>query len=724
MHPAHVPLEPEPEPADVRGARDHRPRRRLLGDGHRRRVVPVDDLVELPDEGDRLQVLVAPVAVRQPLARLLRVVEVEHRGDRVHPEPVQVVAREPVERVADEVVGDLVAAVVEDQRPPVRLLAPARVRVLVEVGAVEVDETVGVAREVSRHPVEDDADPAAVERVHEGHEVLRRPVPAGRREGADLLVAPRSVEGVLADRQELHVGVAQVADVVPERLAELPVGEEPVALLGDAPPGAQVDLVDRDGRVERVPARALGRPGLVAPGVPVERGHDRGGARLLDLELEGEGIRLQGEERPVLPQDLELVAAPLAEPGNEELPDAGARMAPHRVPAAVPAVEVAHDAHAAGVRRPHGEHHARHAVEDGRVGAELLVGLVVRALAEEQAVEVRQRRREPVRVLDLPDAPRRVGDREADTGRARRVRGTSPRRSRPDADAPSREEAMPGSAGTDLGPDRPREERADRDRRRSALAADVGTQDGERIRMPPRHQGLHVGGRQGAANRRWARHCICGLYAGRRCGGRGYTTFDGPLDIRARRIRAGLRRPASRTGGASNPGSGCSSARRESRPAERPAMTRRRPPPPRRRGHRPRAGRAHPDGRQAVGGLLRHPVRAHGRGPPGRARLPPGRHGGPGLAQAEPRRARAAVPPDRRQGLRPRLPPRHPAGPLRRGARGRGGGQARRRRNVPGQHDHGEALRGVPGAGGGRAGPRGAPPDPPLRRHGASGAPR
>ncbi len=218
---------------------------------------------------------------------------------------------------------------------------------------------------------------------------------------------------MLADRQQLDVGVAQVADVVPQRLAQLPVGEEPVALLGDAPPRAQVDLVDRDGRVERVPARPLGHPAAVAPGMPVERGHDRRGARLLDLELEGEGIGLQGEQRPVLPEDLELVAAPLAEPGNEQLPDARARMTAHRVPPAVPGVEVAHDAHASGVRRPHGEDHARHVVEDGLVGAELLVGLVVRPLAEEEPVEVRQGRREPVGVLDLPHAPGRVGHRQA-----------------------------------------------------------------------------------------------------------------------------------------------------------------------------------------------------------------------------------------------------------------------------------------------------------------------
>ena len=183
-------------------------------------------------------------------------------------------------------------------------------------------------------------------------------------------------------------------------------------------------------------------------------------------------------------------------------------MATHRVPPAVPGVEVAHDAHAAGVRGPHGEDHARHAVEDGRVGAELLVGLVVRPLAEEEAVEVRQGRREPVGVLDLPDAPGSVGHREA-IPEERRAPGK--RR----LEDPVRMQALhlarrdAGLPRADLGPERPGKERADRDRRLPALAADVRTQDGERIRMPPRHQSLHVRDRQGAANRRRAHMLDC-----------------------------------------------------------------------------------------------------------------------------------------------------------------------------------------------------------------------
>src|SRR5262249_44765675 len=107
-----------------------------------------------------------------------------------------------------------------------------------------------------------------------------------------------------------------------------------------------------------------------------------------DLELEGKRIRLEREQRSVPPQNLELVPTPLAETRDEQLPEAGAGVAAHRVPPPIPLVEVAHDAHAAGVRRPDGEHDTPNAVQLGLVPAELLVGLVVRALAEQQTVEV------------------------------------------------------------------------------------------------------------------------------------------------------------------------------------------------------------------------------------------------------------------------------------------------------------------------------------------------
>ena len=81
---------------------------------------------------------------------------------------------------------------------------------LVQRGAVELDEAVRVLREVRRHPVHEHADAGRVATVHEVHEVLRRPEARGRRVVATDLVAPGAVERVLGDAHQLDVGVAHV----------------------------------------------------------------------------------------------------------------------------------------------------------------------------------------------------------------------------------------------------------------------------------------------------------------------------------------------------------------------------------------------------------------------------------------------------------------------------------------------------------------------------------
>ena len=124
-------------------------------------MAAVDDLVEALYEGDRLKVLVAAEPVRDPFSRLPRVVEVEHRGHRIDPQPVDVVLVEPEEGVRDEEVRDLVPAVIEYERAPLLLLPFQGVCVLVKGRPVEIGEAVGVLREVGGHPVDDDADARA-----------------------------------------------------------------------------------------------------------------------------------------------------------------------------------------------------------------------------------------------------------------------------------------------------------------------------------------------------------------------------------------------------------------------------------------------------------------------------------------------------------------------------------------------------------------------------------
>ena len=148
MHPPHVPLHPEAEAAQVRRARHRRPGRGFLRDGLRVGMLPVGVLVHATEEPDGLEVLPAAVLVRDPLALLAGVVEVQHRGHGVHAEPVGVVRRQPVQRRRRQERPDLVAAVIEDVAVPVRVDALARIRVLVEVRPVEHAERERVGREV------------------------------------------------------------------------------------------------------------------------------------------------------------------------------------------------------------------------------------------------------------------------------------------------------------------------------------------------------------------------------------------------------------------------------------------------------------------------------------------------------------------------------------------------------------------------------------------------
>ena len=262
--------------------------------------------VELADELDRLDVLPPAVAIRNPLPFAPRVIEVEHRRDGIDAQTVDVVLVQPVEGVRQQVVADLVAAVVEDQRAPVAMLPLAGVGVFEERRAVEPRQRVRVAWKVPGHPVEDHADTCLVADVHERLELLRRAETARRRVEAGDLVAPRSRKRMLHHRQQLDVRVAHLLHVRNEPRRQLRVGQVALAVVAGACPRTEVDLVDRHGPLEpRLLGRAPGHPGCILPLVPGDR-DDRGRQRR-NLEGEAERIDLQ-EQLAAARAQLELVA--------------------------------------------------------------------------------------------------------------------------------------------------------------------------------------------------------------------------------------------------------------------------------------------------------------------------------------------------------------------------------------------------------------------------------
>ena len=197
VHPAHGPLEAESQPAGVGGTRDSWPGGGLLGDhGHARESL-IANLIAAFQKTDRVEVFPPAKAVRNPLAGFARVIEVKHRRHGIHAQAVDVVFIKPEKRVADQEIFHLVAAVVEDERAPVLMLAEAWILVFVKRAAIESSKAVGILRKMSGHPIENHADVGLVTAVHEISKLVGVSEATGRRVVVHHLVAPRPVEGML-----------------------------------------------------------------------------------------------------------------------------------------------------------------------------------------------------------------------------------------------------------------------------------------------------------------------------------------------------------------------------------------------------------------------------------------------------------------------------------------------------------------------------------------------
>src|SRR5207247_7705495 len=124
------------------------------------------------------------------------------------------------------------AAVVEDERAPIPMLALPRVGMLVERRAVELRKAVGISREMAGYPIENDSQAGLMTGVDQDLEVVGRPEAAARRKEPEHMIAPRSRKRMLHHRQQLDVRETHFLHIRHEPMRHLAVGEEAVALFG------------------------------------------------------------------------------------------------------------------------------------------------------------------------------------------------------------------------------------------------------------------------------------------------------------------------------------------------------------------------------------------------------------------------------------------------------------------------------------------------------------
>ncbi len=96
--------------------------------------------------------------------------------------------------------------------------------------------------------------------------------------------------------------------------------------------------------------------------------------------------------------DLKFVVHPFPRSGHEQFPHPAPEQTPHRMDAAIPAIEIAHHAHAVRVRRPDREIDAVHSADVAQLRAELLPELEIVALGKEMQIHLAHDRPVAIRV--------------------------------------------------------------------------------------------------------------------------------------------------------------------------------------------------------------------------------------------------------------------------------------------------------------------------------------
>ena len=144
-----------------------------------------------------------------------------------------------------------------------------------EMSAVEIGQAVAIRRKVRRDPIEDHGNTVLVQIVDQVHKILRSAETRGRSKVAGRLVPPRSIKGMLHQRQKFHMSEVHAPRVFSQTRRHLSIGQRTIVLLGYTHPGAKVDFVNRDRCMQGIPAAPSSHPFAVSPVVTEVPNHGR-----------------------------------------------------------------------------------------------------------------------------------------------------------------------------------------------------------------------------------------------------------------------------------------------------------------------------------------------------------------------------------------------------------------------------------------------------------------
>ena len=262
---------------------------------------------------------------------------------------------------------------------------------------VKFSQSVGISSKMGGYPVQYDTHPRPVERIYQIHKILRASVPGGRCIIARNLIAPGTVEGMLRNTHQLHMGIFHFLQILYQPVCKLTIIVKALRAVRMLHKGADVALINCHGFPVHILFILLIHPFGVLPFKAGKiRDHRRGTGAI--LRIVGKGIRLiQLSAVPCGNQ--ELIHISLLRLRNKQPPDSYRSQLFHGMAPLVPPIKASDHMDRLGIGRPHSEINSVLFVLTGQMGTQLFVDIIVGSLGKQILICLRDKDLFPFHIL-------------------------------------------------------------------------------------------------------------------------------------------------------------------------------------------------------------------------------------------------------------------------------------------------------------------------------------
>ena len=148
------------------------------------------------------------------------------------------------------------------------MLPLSRISMFINCSSVKISKTMRIFREMSRNPVQNDADAVLMKIIHHILEIFRRSISGCRCKISSYLIAPGTVKGMLCDSHQFHMGISHILHICRQLFRQFSIIIEAILILfmGMTFPGTRMHFIDGQCFLCTVPCLSFLHPAFVMPG--------------------------------------------------------------------------------------------------------------------------------------------------------------------------------------------------------------------------------------------------------------------------------------------------------------------------------------------------------------------------------------------------------------------------------------------------------------------------